>query len=156
MKKRCCNFLCLIPFFMIFFFSGPVFAACNVSSTPVTFGDYDTFSPAPLETTGSITVDCDETPPPNVTISIGPSPNSGGFNPRKLKLIGGSDLLEYNLFTRKSHTRIWGDGSGDTYTERGNVNKNKAWVSTVFARILPGQNVSSGPYNETLTVTITW
>src|SRR3989304_5113874 len=82
-------------------------AACSVSTTPVNFGDYDVFSSSPTDSTGFITITCDEVPPPNVTVSIGQSPNSGGFNPRKMKLTGGTDLLNYNLYTSGSYANIW-------------------------------------------------
>ena len=142
--------------FISFCWTPAVLAACTVSTTPVNFASYDVFSTVPLDTTGTITVDCNESPPPTVIIAIGSSPNSGGFNPRKMILSGGSDLLIYNFYTDSNRTRIWGDGSGNTYTLSNRVRRNRPWVSTVYGRIPPGQDVSAGNYNETLTVTITW
>ena len=142
--------------FISFCWTPAVLAACTVSTTPVNFASYDVFSTVPLDTTGTITVDCNESPPPTVIIAIGSSPNSGGFNPRKMILSGGSDLLIYNFYTDSNRTRIWGDGSGNTYTLSNRVRRNRPWVSTVYGRIPPGQDVSVDNYNETLTVTITW
>lgn len=34
------------------------YGACTVSSTGINFGNYDVFSIMPLDSTGSITVDC--------------------------------------------------------------------------------------------------
>lgn len=133
-----------------------VFAACTVSATPVTFGSYNVFSASPLDTTGTVTVNCNESPPPTVTISIGPSPNSGGFNPRSMKLTAGSELLLYNLYTDNNRTYIWGDGSGNTRTVTKKVFKGSPSVNTIYGRIPPIQDVSAGPYSETLTVTIVW
>src|SRR4030043_912256 len=85
-------------------------AACSVSTTPVNFGSYDVFSTSPTDSTGLITVTCDETPSPWAPVSIGPSPNSGGFNPRKMRLIRRTYLLNYNLFTYVTHASIRRDG----------------------------------------------
>jgi spore coat protein U-like protein len=131
-------------------------AACSVSTTPVNFGNYDVFSASPTDSTGFITVTCDETPPPDVTVSIGQSPNSGGFNPRKMKLTGGTDLLNYNLYTSGSYTRIWGDGTSGTFTQTVTAQKNQPRTWRVFGRIPPLQDVSHGTYTDTLTVTIVW
>jgi spore coat protein U-like protein len=131
-------------------------AACTVSTTSVNFGSYDVFLTTPLDATGTLTVSCDEKKPPRDPGEIGPSSNSGGYDPRMMKLTTGSDLLSYNLYTNNNRTKIWGDGSGSTNTVSKKVSRKKPWVSTVYGRIPPGQDVSVGSYNETLTVTITW
>lgn len=137
-------------------YAGIADAACTVSSTPVSFGSYDVFSSGPLDATGTITVDCNENPPPTVTISIRQSTNTGGFDPRAMKLTSGSELLSYNLYTDSNRTYIWGDGTGNTSTVSSKVFKNKPVPHTVYGRIPPIQNVSAGSYRETLTVTILW
>ncbi|MEW6601253.1 MAG: spore coat U domain-containing protein, partial [Nitrospirota bacterium] len=110
----------------------------------------------PLDAAGTITIDCNETPPPAVTISIGQSPNSGGFDPRAMRLAAGSELLSYNLYTDSGRTYIWGNGTGNTVTVSARVFKNKPEARTVYGRISPLQNVSAGSYRETLAVTILW
>jgi spore coat protein U-like protein len=73
-----------------------------------------------------------------------------------MKHTAGSDLLSYNLYIDRNYTRIWGDGSGNTYTRSRNVGRRRPWLSTIYGRIPPGQDVSVGTYGETLTVIITW
>lgn len=133
-------------------------AACNVTATGVSFGAYDVFSAVPLDSTGTVSVSCDEVPPPDPVISIGPSGNSGGFYPRRMRRSSGSGMLEYNLFTDPSMTRVWGDGTAGTSTvQLKNVHRQKPpVVTTIYGRISAGQNVSSGAYGDTLTVTIAW
>ena len=131
-------------------------ALCSVSTTPVTFGSYDVFSSSPLDNTSTITVDCDESPPPTVLVTIGQSTNSGGFDPRAMKAAAGSEQILYNLYTDSTRTTIWGDGSRSTATISRKVTKNKLEVFTAYGRISPLQDVSVGNYNETLTVTINW
>jgi spore coat protein U-like protein len=133
-------------------------AACNVTATGVIFRPYDVFSTGPLDSTGTVTVSCDEVPPPDPVISIGPSGNSGGFYPRRMRRSSGTDTLGYNLYTDPSMTTVWGDGAAGTATVKlKNVHRQKPpVVTTIYGRIPPGQNVPSGAYGDTLTVTITW
>lgn len=140
--------------FLLFLSANIASAACTVSTTPVSFGPYDVFSPSPADSTGTITFTCDANT--NVTTSIGQSPNSGGFNPRKMKLAGGTDLLNYNLYTDATYTSIWGDGTSGTATVTKRARRNEPMTLIVYGRIFPGQDVLAGSYSETLTVTITW
>ncbi len=132
------------------------FAACSVSSTPVTFGSYDVFSANPLDIPGTITVSCNHSPPPIVTVSIGQSTNSGGFEPRAMKLTTGSELLYYNLYLDSSRATVWGDGSGNTGTVSSKVFKSRPQNFTVYGRLPSLQNAGVGSYSETVTVTIIW
>lgn len=147
-------FLLLLPFFL----GGEARAACKVAATGVSFGAYDVFAPAPLDSTGSVIVSCDEVPPPDVVIEIGPSSGSGGFNPRQMRHPSRPDRLGYNLFTDVARSAVWGDGTAGTQTVfLKNVKRKKPpVVTTIHGRIPPGQNVSAGSYSDTLTVTITW
>ncbi len=129
---------------------------CNISATPLSFGDYSVFTATPLDTTGTITVDCDHSPPPTVVITIGQSTHSGGFDPRAMKHINGTELINYNLYTDSSRSTIWGDGTGNTATVQQKVRKNKPYTATVYGRVPPIQDVVTGDYNETVTVTIIW
>lgn len=142
--------------FLIPFLAGNALALCNVSATGLSFGSYDDFSPVPLDTTGTVTVGCDEAPPPDVTISIGPSGN-GSFNPRAMRHAFLTDLLLYNIFPDASRGAVWGDGTAGTSTVfLKNVTKNTPRTTTIYGRIPAGQSVSLGPYSDTLTVTILW
>ena len=155
--------LLLFLVIFLFLFVSDARAACTVSTMPVNFGSYDMFSPAPLDSTGSITIDCSIPPPPpnppvDVQITIGQSPGSGSFIPRSMRNFPRPDLLNYNLYTNSSRTLVWGDGTGGTSIITINkVNKNAPpLVTMVYGRIPTGQDVSAGSYSDTLVVTITW
>lgn len=144
-----------IMWFFLFLPTG-AYAACTVFTTGINFGSYDVFSTTPTDSTATIMVTCDETPAPTVAVSIGASPTSGGFNPRKMKHASQPDLMNYNLFTDAPRTVIWGDGTSGTATETRRVRRGTPVTLTVYGRIFSGQDVSAGSYSETLTVTITW
>jgi spore coat protein U-like protein len=131
-------------------------AACRVTTTGMNFGAYDVFAAVPRDSTGTVTVACDLNPPTDVTISIGPSLPSGGFQPRQMRRASGTDRMNYNLYTTASMTTVWGDGSAGTSTVLlRKVNKNHPVTTTIYGRIPPGQNVSVGAYSDAVTVTIT-
>lgn len=142
---------------LLFVFLARSADACTVSTTAVVFANYDVFSPAPLASTGSVTVTCDLTPLPDVTISIGPSARSGGFLPRQMKHAALSDLLSYNLYIDAGGTSLWGDGTGGTQTVfLKNVKKRRPITVPIYGIVPPAQNVSAGAYSDALTVTIIW
>ncbi len=133
------------------FFTSPSFAACTVSTNTVNFVNYDVLSATATDANGSIDVEC--SPKEDITITIGASPNSGGFNPRQMKHTSLADLLNYNLYTDGARTKIWGDGTGGTVT----LNRNNVGSRTfnmVNGRIPPLQNVSGGIYTDLLVVTV--
>jgi spore coat protein U-like protein len=137
-------------------FWSPAHAACRVTATGLNFGAYDVFSVGSLDTTGSVTVTCDRSTRTDITISIGASPTSGGFNPRQMPRTSGTDRLNYNLYTSSSMSTVWGNGSAGTSTVLlTRVRRRRPATATIYGRIPAGQNVSVGSYAETLTVTIT-
>lgn len=142
----------LVLFISLLLLTAKAYAACSVSTTAVNFGNYDSFVTTPLDTTGTITVSCDTTPPVDVTIAISASSSSGLFNPRQMKHTTRPNLLNYNLYTKQNRTTVWGDGTGGTSTVvvKGTRQKNV----TIYGSIPPRQNVPPGIYGDILTVTI--
>jgi spore coat protein U-like protein len=147
----------LILTLIVLLASAEAWAACSVTTTGLTLGNYDAFSLVSLDSTASVTVACDQTPPANVTVSFGPSAQSGVMNPRQMKHLTLPDRLNYNLFTDIAKTAVWGDGTAGTTTVfLKNVKKNKPVTVTVYGTIPPAQNVSVGSYADTVIVTIVW
>jgi spore coat protein U-like protein len=134
-------------------FTGNVFALCTVTTTTVNFGNYNPILATATDSTGTIDVFCD-VKSMGVITSIGVSPNSGVFSPRQMAF--GLELMNYNVYTNKQRTSIWGDGTVGTSTVSNNIPANKTKSMTVYGRIPPGQDVSVGTFSETLTVTVTW
>lgn len=137
--------------------AGRADAVCGVTATGISFGNYDIFSPIPLDSTGSVAVSCDEVPPAHVVIAIGPG-GGGSFLPRRMRHASLPDTLGYNVFTSSAMTAVWGDGTGGTATVRIGAlpPRRPSKPVTIYGRIPPRQNVSAGTYGDTLVVTITW
>jgi len=146
----------IVTLFLLLFWAGEVAAAgrCWGSTSSVSFGSYDVLSSTPTDTTGNISVYCNQEN--YTTASIGPSANSGGFNPRRMKYTTGTDLLNYNLYANASKTQIWGNGTGGTFTVSETVARFTTVNLPVYGRIHAGQDVSAGLYADALTVTVSW
>ena len=148
----------LVAFLTAAFFCLDAHGFCKVTASSVNFGSYDAFRNTPVDSRGSVTIECDEAPPPTVTILLSASSTTGGFSPRAMKQVNGPDVLYYNLYTDSTMSSVWGDGtSGTAPVVQPKVKKNDPpRVVPVYGRIAPGQNVSVGEYLDALTVTVTW
>ncbi len=155
MKNLIKSFLYLFVFLSLAGVAWP----CTVTTTGVSFSNYDVFSPLPLNTTGTVTVNCPGPGQTDVIITIGPSPNSGGFIPRQMKHSTLPDLLSYNFYIDTAGTAVWGDGTAGTQTVQDRVKqskkKPKPLITTVYGIAPPLQNVAVGTYSDILTVTVT-
>jgi len=139
--------------------------ACELDVAPVSFGDYDTLSPAGSQVTGSVTVTCrllDPNAAERISYSIALGPGSGSYARRAMRGAGAADVLGYNIHLRSvSPATVWGDGTGGSVTASGamTINKNsdrRPLVLPLIGVIPPLQTVAPGLYSDTLTVTVTW
>ena len=142
----------IILFFLILIFSAEVSADnCDLSIVSVNFGSYNMFDSSPDVSTGEITVNCDPDLP--FVVKLGPGKNSGGsFSPRKMISTSG-DFLDYNLYRDSTQIEIFGDGTGNTFTQVG-VGINQQF--TVYGVIPAMQNIRAGSYSDSVTVTVEW
>jgi spore coat protein U-like protein len=150
LRKR----LSILGLFFLFMIpsSTLLYGQCSVSAVGVNFGNYEPLNTVQSTSTGTISVSCASNS--TVTVLIGASPNSGGFNPRKMASPSGNDLLIYNLYTSSAMNVIWGDGTGGTSTIQRSVLKKRPVYLTVYGRAPASQNVAVGLYGEALMVTI--
>jgi len=123
-------------------------ANCTVSTTPVSFGAYNVFSGAPLDSTGMVTCWCDDDRDIEVRFNQG---SSTTFQPRTMRK--GPEVLNYNLYLNAARTTIWGDGSGGTSVYSGSISSGSTVDLIVYGRVPALQNVSAGAYSDTVTVT---
>jgi spore coat protein U-like protein len=124
-------------------------AGCTVSTSGLSFGTYDVFSPLNDDITGTISVNCASGT--SYTLSL-----SSGFGTYAARtMTSGTNLLAYNLFLDPTRLTIWGDGSAGTGTASG-VGTGTNADTPVYGRIPAGQNVPVGNYSDVVTVTVTF
>lgn len=128
----------------------------------IAFGPYDVLSAAPLDTLLAFDVACDRSGgPPGVTlvVRLGQGANGTSVDNRRMLHLGASgDLLAYGLYRDVSRTSVWGFSDGvDTVTRSLTVpnNSSASTTFTIYGRIPAGQNVTVGPYRDSVQITVT-
>ncbi len=143
----------------------PAFAACNTlslcsctaSASGIALGSYDPFSPTPVTSSGTVTVECTLSialaGSYDIALSTG---SSGSFAPRTM--MNGGSALNYNLYTSPALTQVWGDGTAGSaqVTRSFTALLFVSQTTNIYAEIPAGQNVAAGSYADTITVTVTY
>ena len=129
---------------------------CNITSTPLNFGVYDTLDPVATQSSASLSVDCKNPPHIAATVTIVLSAgNSGSYAQRQMTHAGGAALV-YNLYADASLSKVFGDGSGGSQSATRVVDKFTPWTLVLYGRIPPLQKVPPGYYGDSLLATILW
>ena len=115
----------------------------NITVTSLVFGNYDVYSASPLDSAGTISYSCPPPTAPAVDISAG---GAGSFSPRRMQQTAGSDTLAYNVYFDAARTIVW--GSTPISVAAGN-----GMTVQFYGRVFALQDVSVGPYSDTLVVT---
>ena len=124
---------------------------CSITTTPVAFGSYDpivTNAASPLDGTGTVVVTC--TKGAGTRIDLGLGSNATGSTRR---MLGGTDLLTYELYTDTGRSTVWGSGAGAGQSIPAAPNKNPR-TFTVYGRVAAGQDVGAASYSDTVVATI--
>lgn len=134
---------------------------CTLSTTAINFGNYNPLSATNNDTTGNIAVTCQIRTGNNavvsyvITLSTG---NSLSYAQRYMKY--GNNQLIYNIYTNTNRTSIWGNGTqnsttiSNSYVLTRQRNRQQTDNFTTYARAPGSQNLPSGVYNDTITVTV--
>ncbi|WP_024851316.1 Csu type fimbrial protein [Hydrogenovibrio kuenenii] len=136
-------------------------ATCTVSANPpLSFGVYDPGSAAPLDGVGGVRVRCTAQGGGGlVSYSILMSSGTGAYASRQMLHGTTSNVLTYNLYTNSSHTTIWGDGTASTSVVSDSYQLNSGSKTTdypAYGRIFTHQNVRSGSYSDSITITVNY
>lgn len=122
---------------------------CSLNVTSVNFGAYDVFSMTPLDSIGTIDVNCS----PRAAITITFSQGIGSYANRQMAF--GINRLNYNLYQNAGrNNRILGDGSVGTEILDANNVRNRSF--TIYGRVPARQNVPAGVYSDLIVVTLTF
>ena len=128
-------------------------AACTVTAANLNFGTYNPASAVALTGNSTISVFCTSGTPYTVALNVG----TGGGTFATRKLANGANLMNYNLFTSAALTAIWGDGTASTSTVAGTgVGVLTAVPATVYGSIPINQDLPTGTYTSTITVTVNY
>lgn len=126
---------------------------CRIASvTSLNFGGYDSESAMPLTSTAVLRVSCPRIVSRQITVTVGPSSVTGSINDRRLRRLGGSDELRYNVYQDQRGTRVWGDGTTGgsplVTTVRGDE------TIELYGIVDAGQDAAEGVYGDALRITV--
>jgi spore coat protein U-like protein len=124
---------------------------CSITTTPVAFGSYDPVvanATTPLDGSGSVVVTCTKGAGTRIDLGLG---SNAAASVRRM--LGGADLLTYELYTDTGRSTVWGSGAGAGQTIAAAPNKNPR-TFTVYGRVPAGQDVGAASYADTVVATI--
>lgn len=130
--------------------------SCKVRARAVAFGEYVASDPQPLDTVGTIRVQCrsNQTPGGAYRVEIDGG-NSG--NPASRLMLSGSNRLAYNLYVDPARLRIWGDGTSGTEAVARLVTQHpQRDFLPIYGRVPVRQNAPPGSYSDALVVTLSF
>ena len=135
--------------------------SCTAASLSMSLGVYEGNQPTPGDSSANFTVSCARTGGPGnhtVFVTLGPSVHSGAVATRRLRLVGGSDTVTYNIYRDAGRNLVWGNtpATGMALTQDIKNNTTLPFVFTFFGRIDAMQDVRPGTYTDTLTITVTF
>jgi len=124
---------------------------CTISVTSgVAFGSYDVFATGPVDSLGTISVDCSKkNTKVQIALTKGGSPT---FQPRQL--VSGVYHLAYNLYLDSARTQIWGDGTGGSTAYSAKLRVAGPVILNIYGRIPARQDVGVGSYADSITVVV--
>lgn len=135
--------------------SATVAGNCVVGAQSLSFGSFD--GSAALTSSGDVSVRCSNGTPYTVLLSAG-----GGTFAQRLLGNGGSNSLQYNLYTSSTYGTIWGDGSASTGTLGGTgsgMSAAKVKTHTIYGQLpnsAANQDAPAGSYSDSIVVTVSY
>jgi spore coat protein U-like protein len=144
-----------VAFLVVVVFPASARAAisCTVLTTSINFGTtYNVFATTDTDSVATITYSCSgfsSTLPIRITLSAGHSTNILD------RIFLGPDALHYNLYQDASHSVIWGDTvATDVDITIVKADRGKNLTVTIYGRVAALQDVRSGSYSDTVTVSV--
>jgi spore coat protein U-like protein len=131
--------------------SATVVKGCSVTTTPLTFGDYDPSAGANVDKTADLKVLCTT----GTSFQVGLNAGMTGASVGARKMTNGGVALNYGLYQDLSRQTNWGNTPGTDTPTAVTATATTATL-TVYGRIPSGQNVLAGAYDDTVSVTVTY
>lgn len=129
--------------------------SCSVSATQLDFGAIDPLNNATNDTDATSTVDVTCSSGTGYDVGLDAGTGGDGTVTGRAMSDGGTNTLNYSLYTDSARTTNWDDAGGtNTVTGTGD---GTALSHTVYGRVPSGQETTPvGTYTDTITVTVTY
>jgi spore coat protein U-like protein len=138
--------------------SAAVSMSCTITAGAMTFASYDPTAAADNDATATIESTCTAGGAAVITMSQGGRAQPGSTDAIPLRAMfngseGAPEELNYQLYSDSAGGTVWGntEGSGKAITADGTAQN-----FTAYGRIPKNQTVSSGTFNDSVLVTLTY
>ncbi|MDR5782102.1 spore coat U domain-containing protein [Caballeronia sp. LZ065] len=148
-----CSTLTSNPTAFAFAVQAPVINDCSLSATNINFGAAGVLNGA-LTATGTLSVACTNNDAYSITLSAGGGTGASVAD-RRMTKNGGTEQVQYQLYTTPALTLPWGDGTNGTSVVAA-VGTGSNQAITVYGRVPPQTTPSAGTYTDTIVATITY
>lgn len=118
------------------------------TSQNLSFGGYDPQATSPLESSATFQLSC--VSGTNVSIAFGNGQYASG--PQRRMFDGQNKYMNYDLYQDASRSTAW----NSTNTVNYSAASSSPQTLTVYGRVPAGQNVNTGSYSDTVTITATF
>jgi spore coat protein U-like protein len=129
---------------------------CTIGAFSIAFGAYDPFAAAPLDQTGTISINCTKGTSGVVSLNLGA--NASGAVRRMQDTGAAGNFLTYEIYSDSGRTTVWNAVS--TVTLGPSASKNTALTATAYGRVAAGQDAQAGAaglnYQDTIVATVTF
>lgn len=133
-------------------------ATCTVSSTGVSFGNYNARNSTMGDTAGRVTVICSGTQTEHVSYVL--SLTRTGDREKGAALRGAGHSLRYGLFLNSARNELWGDGTANTSEIKDSmtlINGHGSQDYVIYGRLPSRQSeATEGTYLDTVVMTLVW
>jgi spore coat protein U-like protein len=129
---------------------------CTIGAFSIAFGAYDPFSAAPLDQTGTVSINCTKGTSGVISLNLGT--NASGTIRRMQDTGAAGNYLTYEIYNDAARTTVW--NAANTMTLGPSASKNTALSATAYGRIVAGQDAQAGSaglnYQDTIVATVTF
>ena len=133
--------------------SATVVDSCNVSATPLVFGNYDSLTGGVLDASATINPQCTSGTYYSIALDAGQG-TGASLADRRLTGHAGA-TLGYGIYANAERTIAWGDGTAGT-SQSVNTGTGGTQPVTMYGRVRAEQNALVGSYVDTITLTVSY
>ncbi|NOU21643.1 MAG: spore coat protein U domain-containing protein [Methyloglobulus sp.] len=134
-----------------------VIGSCSITATPLAFGNINVLPNVNIDNQSTLNATCTNGTPYVIGLNAGVSSGATVTARKMTRLSGGSQTIQYRLFSDSARLVNWGNGATVTNGEKAGTGSGVAQPIIVYGRIPPGQNLAPAAiYNDTITATINY
>jgi spore coat protein U-like protein len=139
-------------------FTATISSSCNVSASTLNFGSSPNLITSNIDSSATVTAQCTNTTPYSIGLDNGINANG---SQRRMQL-GAGNYVNYNLYTDSAYSHAWTTTTATTSCTGGastcalgtGTGSNQNY--TVYGQVPAQTAPSSGTYNDTVVVTVTF